>query len=366
MNKAGRILIVDDEEVNREIFQSFLEPFGYEVEVAMDGYDALAKLDLGFDLVILDLMMPGMDGFEVARNIRKDPEAQDLPIIMATSLSSKENLIRALESGVNDFISKPIDTVELQVRVSSLLKIKETQDALKHHKTKLEVEVGRKTKSLRKSLDTMAEAQRKTRQAYLDTIHRLAVASEYRDEDTAAHINRISGYCSLLGQTLNLPPGEVEHLRYASPMHDVGKIGIPDAILLKPGKLDAKEWEVMKDHAVIGGRILSGSSSELLQAGETIALSHHEKWDGSGYPTGLKGENIPLPGRICAVADVFDALTTERPYKKAFSNEDALTIMKEGRGKHFDPQVIDAFFNILEGILAIQKELGDPPKKENR
>ncbi len=359
MNKPKSILVVDDEEVNREIFQSFLEPFGYEVEVAMDGYDALAKLDLGFDLVILDLMMPGMDGFEVARNIRKDPDFKDLPIIMATSLSSKENLIRALEAGVNDFISKPLDTVELRVRVNSLLKIKETQDALKLHKAKLEEEVGRKTKSLRKSLGSIAEAERKTRQAYLDTIHRLALASEYRDEDTAAHINRISGYCVLLGQSLNLAPGEVENLRYASPMHDVGKIGIPDAILLKPGKLDAKEWEVMKDHSVIGGRILSGSSSELLQAGETIAMSHHEKWDGSGYPNGLEGENIPLPGRICAVADVFDALTTERPYKKAFPNEDALKIMEDGKGKHFDPKVIDAFFKSIEEMLAIQKDHRD-------
>lgn len=202
----------------------------------------------------------------------------------------------------------------------------------------------------------MAEAQRRTHKAHLDTIKRLAIAAEYKDEDTAIHIDRMSNYCAIIARELHLPPGEVEVILNASPMHDVGKIGIADAILLKPGKLDNDEWDIMKQHTTMGGRILSGSSSDLLLAGEVIALSHHEKWDGSGYPKGLAGEDIPLFGRICAVADVFDALISERPYKKAFSNEKAYEILREGRGTQFDPKVLDAFFKRLDKVVAIQEQ----------
>ena len=166
----------------------------------------------------------------------------------------------------------------------------------------------------------------------------------------------MSNYCAIIARELHLPPGEVEVILYASPMHDVGKIGIADAILLKPGKLDNDEWDIMKQHTTMGGRILSGSSSDLLLAGEVIALSHHEKWDGSGYPKGLAGEDIPLFGQICAVADVFDALTSERPYKKAFSNEKAYEILREGRGTQFDPKVLNAFFERLDEVMAIQEQ----------
>ncbi len=356
MQRAKRILIVDDEEQNRDLLEALLEAFGYEFETARDGIEALAKIKLDIDLVILDVMMPGMDGFEVAQRIRKDSTSHDVPIIMVTSLSGKDDRLRAVEAGANDFITKPVGKMELKVRTASLLKIKEAQDAIKEHKDKLEETVAKRTMDLRQALENMAEAERRTREAHLDTIRRLSIAAEYKDEDTAAHIHRMGRYSALIARSLGLSPGEVEVILHASPMHDVGKIGIPDMILLKPGKLEEEELKTMQEHTVIGSRILSGSSSKVVQAGEVIALSHHEKWNGSGYPKGLTGEKIPLWGRICAVADVFDALTSNRSYKKAFSNEKALEIMREGRGTHFDPRVLDVFFERLDQVLSIQTE----------
>ena len=354
MSSSKRILVVDDEEMNRDLIEALLEDFGHEAELVEGGEEALAKLEMGFDLVLLDVMMPGMDGFEVARRIRENPHGKDLPIIMVTALSDREDRVRAVEAGANDFIAKPVDKMELKVRMDSLLNMKEARDDLKGYMEKLEETVMDRIKDLREALMKMSDAQRKTNRAYLDTIERLGIAAEYKDEDTASHIFRMSNYCAILARGLGLMPDEVQTILRASPMHDVGKIGIPDAILLKPGKLTGEEFDVMKTHAENGCRILEGSDSELLEAGMLIAISHHEKWDGSGYPKGLAGEEIPLWGRISAVADVFDALTSKRPYKEAFSNEKAYAILKEGRGKHFDPGVLDVFFKQLKEILAIQ------------
>ncbi len=355
MEKKHRILIVDDEVLNRSVFKEMVESLGHVAEVAEDGVGALAMMKLDIDLVLMDVNMPGIDGFETVRRIRKDPEVGDLPIIMVTALAGKEDRLRAVEAGANDFIAKPVDLTELQVRTASLLKIKEHQDDIKRYQSELEALVEKRTVALRRTLDEMAEAQRRTHEAYLDTIHRLAVAAEYKDMYTAAHINRVSYYCSMLGRALHLPPGETETILHASPMHDVGKLGIPEGILLKPGKLDPDEWKIMKKHTTIGAHILGGSTSELLQAGEIIALSHHEWWDGSGYPQGLVGEDIPIMGRICAVADVFDAMTTERPYKDAMSNEQAFEILGEKRGAHLDPQIVDLFLESLDDVAAIQE-----------
>jgi len=356
MAKQKCILVVDDEEENRKLLMAMLESFGHISETAKDGLEALAKLKLGIDLVLLDVRMPGMDGFEVVRRIRGDTEAHDIPIIMVTGLAGKEERLRAVEVGVNDFISKPVDITELRVRTASLLKMKEAQDAIKHHQAMLEETVQKRTADLRKALEEMVEAQRRTYEAQLDTIQRLALAAEYKDKETLFHIRRISCYCSLLGQKMHLSPDQVEVLQMASSMHDVGKIGIPDAILLKPDDLTPDERNIIKQHTVIGGRILSGSQSELLQAGEIIALSHHEKWDGNGYPRGLSGKDIPLYGRICALADVFDALTNERPYKKAFSNNKAIEIMNAARGRYFDPEIFDLFTGNFDEVVAIQKK----------
>jgi putative two-component system response regulator len=349
--RLQRILVVDDEEPNRDLLKQMIGVFGHEAELAKDGFEALAKLHMNIDLVLLDVVMPGMEGFEVARRIRSTSQTRDIPIIMVTARSGKEDRLRAVEAGANDFIAKPFDMTELKVRTASLLKMKEHQDAIKRYQLELEDTVQRRTADLRRALEEMSAAQKRTHEAYLDTIYRLALVAEYKDQYTGCHIARMSHICAILAGGLKLPPEEVEIIRAASPMHDVGKIGIPDAILLKPGSLTPEEWEVMKQHTSIGARILSGSNSEVLHAGEIIALSHHEKWDGSGYPHGWVGEEIPLWGRICAVADVYDAITSERPYKKALSHERALQIMVEERGRHFDPKLLDLFLDNLEEII---------------
>ena len=201
----------------------------------------------------------------------------------------------------------------------------------------------------------MVKPRQRSNKVLLETIMRLSIVAEYKSKDTAAHIYHISNYCAIIAQGLHLPQNEVEIIRHASPMHDVGMIGIPDKILLNPEKFDNDEWEIINQHTTIGGCILSGSKSEVLQVGEVIALSHHERWNGSGYPKGLVGEEIPLYGRICAVADVFDALTSERPYRKAFSNEDAYEVLRKGRSTQFDPKVVDAFFEGLDEVITIQQ-----------
>ena len=353
---APRVLAVDDQEETRRVLQRALAALGYEVEVACDGIEALAKLPLGVDLVLLDARMPGLDGFEVTRRIRAAPEHHDLPIIMVTGLDSREDRLRAVEAGVNDFIAKPFELTELRVRTESLLRLKQATDLLKRHRAELEQTVAKRTADLRVALEGMAEAQRSTYAAHLDTIRRLVIAAEYKDRDTAAHIERIGLYSELVATRLNLPPGDVEIIRYASPMHDVGKIGTPDAVLLNPRKLDAEEWEIMKKHTVIGARILHGSPSPVLLAGEAIALSHHERWDGSGYPTGVSGEDIPLAGRICAVADVFDALSSNRHYRDALPNETVWEMIEAERGHHFDPCVLDVFLGCRDAVETIQKQ----------
>ena len=223
----------------------------------------------------------------------------------------------------------------------------------------LEEDVRIRSDTLQIAFDNLRSMQESTNTAHIETIHALSAAAEYKDEDTALHILRMSHYSALLASKLDLPEDEVDLVLHNSPMHDIGKMGIPDHILLKKGRLNKSEWELMKQHTVIGAKILSTSSSEFLETGKIIALSHHEKWDGTGYPYGLKGESIPLYGRICAVADVFDALTSNRPYKEAYSNERALDILKKGYGTHFDPAVLDIFFDHLEAIFKIQRRFSE-------
>ena len=356
---AKRVLIVDDDASVAQTLQRALDHIGYHVELARDGIEALAKLRLGFDLILLDAEMPGMDGFEVARHIRDDPEFSDLPILMVTGESSRSARHRAIEAGVTDFLAKPFDLIELRLRCASLLKLKETADALHRSRADLEPVIASRTAVLRRALDDMADAQRATHAAHLDTITRLVLAAEYKDRVTGAHIERIGNFSALLGKGLNLAPHEVELLHDASAMHDIGKVGIPDAILLKPGRLDDTEWEVMKQHTTIGGRMLHGSASELLQIGEIIALSHHERFDGGGYPNATAGHAIPLFGRICAVADTFDALTTDRPYRPALPNGMVYEMMMAERGRHFDPDVLDVFFSLRSAAEDIQEKFRD-------
>lgn len=353
-NGRELILVVDDELINRKVLEGMLKSFGLDCVSAESGPAALALLDANIDLVLLDIMMPGMDGFAVARAIRSIPAYAELPIVMVTALSAREDRLTAVQAGANDFVAKPIDSTELKVRMTSLLRLKRYHTKLKDYQQHLEQMVEEKTGALRSALADLEHARLATLRANMETIHKLSAAAEYKDEDTASHIIRMSRYCALIAKGHGLDEEQVDLILNSSPMHDIGKMGIPDAILLKPGKLTDEEWVIMRQHTLMGASILRGGSSKYLEAGAVIALSHHEKWDGTGYPQGLAGEDIPLFGRICAVADVFDALTTRRPYKQAFSNEVALEIMAKGRGLHFDPVLYDVFINNLSELFEIQ------------
>jgi putative two-component system response regulator len=347
------ILVVDDQPQNIELLEAHLVPQGYEIVMATSGKEALAKLSSNkIDLALLDVMMPGMDGFELIRRIRQDNENRHLPIILVTALRETEDRVKGIEAGCDDFLSKPVDRMELLARIKSLLKVKAYNDLMCNYRKELEAAVTKRTAELNHAIERIKAAS-------LDTIYRLSVASEYKDEDTGAHIRRMSLYSAAVARRMGLDENNIETILYAAPMHDLGKIGIPDRILLKPGKLDPAEWEVMKQHTVIGASILTGSDAEFIVLGETIAKCHHEKWDGSGYPNGLTGAAIPIAARIAAIADVFDALTSKRPYKEAFSVDKSLAIIREGGGSHFDPDVVDAFFAVQDEILAIKKKYED-------
>ncbi len=353
LNKSAKILVVDDEANNRLLLSRMLSHLGHESVEAENANAALQVLDRSFDLVLADVMMPpGPDGFELTKMIRSNLETQDIPIIIVTTLSEREDRLQAVESGANDFITKPVDLVELKVRTRSMLKQKVQHDEIKRYQAELLNIVDERTRALKQTLQDLDKA-------HIETIQHLSAAAEYKDDDTAAHIRRMSGYATLVAKHCGLSQKEVDFIKICSPMHDIGKIGIPDNILLKPGKLTGEEWTIMKTHTDIGGRILRQGDSDYMKMGAVIAMSHHEKWDGSGYPAGLSGKDIPLEGRICAVADVFDALTSRRPYKEPFSVEKSIAIMKEGRGSHFDPQLLDYFTDNLNEVIAIKEKYQD-------
>ncbi len=349
----NHVLVVDDELFNRELLEGLLVPLGYEVTLAEDGKEALEKVkEKAPDVILLDIMMPIMDGFEVARQLKGKEETKSIPIVMVTALSEVEDRIKALEAGANDFLTKPVDMAELRATVSSQMQVKAYHDHMRDYQKELEAEVAKRTKQLREALE-------KIKIASLDTIYRLSRAAEYKDEDTGAHIKRMSHFSVAVAKQMKLDDHTIETILYAAPMHDIGKIGIPDRILQKQAKLEPDEWEIMKKHTIIGSQIMEKSDAEFIKLGEIIALTHHEKWDGSGYPKGLKDKAIPLAGRITAIADVFDALTSKRSYKRAFSLEKSFTIIKEGKGSHFDPKVVAAFFSIEKEIISIKEKYQD-------
>lgn len=346
--QAATILIIDDEPANVKLLERTLRTFGYAGLVSTtDPRNALGLLQQhDVDLVILDLNMPYMDGFEVMAQFKALGREDLPPILILTAQSEQEHRVRALQGGAHDYVTKPFAVEELLARVRNLLQVQLYHKSMRGRNQWLEQRVSERTREL---YDTR-----------LQIVRRLGRAAEFRDNETGLHIIRMSQMSTVLAEAAGMSAEECEILLNASPMHDIGKIGIPDHILLKPGKFEPYEWEIMKNHATIGAEILSGDNSELLTMACVIALNHHEKWDGSGYPKGLKGEEIPLAGRIVALADVFDALTSVRPYKKAWSLEASLEYIDDNRGKHFDPQLVDLFRARLDPIIAIKEKLAEP------
>jgi putative two-component system response regulator len=344
------ILAVDDEEANVLLLRRVLERAGY-VSVATTTDPAqvpMLFLQTHPRLLLLDLHMPRMDGFELMERLGPlTSERRSIPFLVLTADVTEEAKRRALSLGARDFLTKPLDQIELLLRVRNLLQVQLLQDKLFEHNATLEELVAERTLDLE--------------HARLEILERLALAAEYRDDATQEHAWRIGRTCFLLAVALGLPTSDAELLRRAAPLHDIGKIGIPDAVLLKPGKLTDEEFEQMKAHSTIGAEILSGSSSSLLRMAEKIALTHHEWWDGQGYPNGLAGERIPLAGRIAAVADVFDALTHQRPYKHAWTIEDGVAEIFHQGGHHFDPAVVHAFATLDHAALLTRANEWEPP-----
>jgi putative two-component system response regulator len=332
----ARILIVDDKPANVELLEHILRPAGFgNIASTTDSRRVLAMCQNSPpDLVLLDLRMPHLDGLQVMAKLKTElPENAFPPVLMLTSDTGREAKQQALSSGARDFLTKPLSPFEVRLRVANLLENRLLHRALLQQNETLEEMVLIRTHELE--------------QARLQILERLAIAAEYHDPETGAHTRRVGEDCARIAEALRLPWKSVERIHQSAPLHDVGKIGIHDVILLKPDRLTEEEFETMKMHTIIGAQILSGSGIPLLDMAAEIALSHHEHWDGSGYPQGLRGEEIPLPARIVTVADVFDSLTHERPYKSAWKNFEALNEIEQLSGTKFDPGIVEAFMRVL-------------------
>ncbi|USF86159.1 response regulator [Candidatus Endoriftia persephonae] len=348
-----QVLIIDDQAISRMILEELIGSIEIGATIITRAFeDPISALSWAkenpVDLVITDFKMPNMDGVEFIQWLRKIPSCSDVPVVIITCVEDKSIRYKALESGATDFLAKPIDHPECRTRCKNLLTMRRQQQIIKDRACWLEKEVK----------ETTRELERREK----ETIFRLAKAGEFRDEDTGNHILRISRYSALIAEEIGLSQEQQELIRHSAPMHDLGKIAIPDHILLKPGKLTPEEWDVMKRHSEYGHSILKDSPSSYLQTGAIIALHHHERFDGSGYPMGLRGFSIPLEARIVAVADVFDALVSKRPYKPAWSKSEALEYLAHERGRHFDPDCADAFLRRLGDISDILKDLPKEPK----
>ncbi|NQT13249.1 MAG: response regulator [Planctomycetes bacterium] len=362
---SSTIMIVDDEPINVKVVQKYLRCAGYDRFVTTN--DSRQALDLMRehqpDVVVLDVVMPHVTGLDILEVVRGDLQLCHVPVLILSASSDDETKLQALEMGATDFLNKPVKPAELVPRVRNALIVKAHYDNLSQYSARLEQEVRLRTSDLTQSRE--------------EVISVLARAAEYRDRETGNHVVRVGRYANIIARALRFSETRAEMIEQGAVLHDVGKIGVPDAILLKAGKLDEEERALMRRHCEYGMGILQGMStsvaiafaesnpekllcrSPVLKLGAVIAMNHHEKWDGSGYPRGLSGEDIPIEGRIMAVADVFDALHSQRPYKEAMPVVRCLEILDEGRGKHFDPRVVEAFFASVDDILRVAFELAD-------
>ena len=367
--REAKIMIIDDEELVIRVVKRFLATDGYKNFITLsnprDAFSIIQKEQP--DVVLLDIMMPHVTGLDLLKMRQHAPEFQHIPFIILSATSESQVKRDALRLGASDFLAKPVDSSDLTVRIRNSLVVKRQHDILANHAHELERQVKLRTQQIEKSREQI--------------IHCLARAAEYRDNETGAHVIRVGKYAGVIAQELGFSDEYCRQVELAAQLHDVGKIGIPDSVLLNPGRLSSEEFDVMKTHcclgveimeplaegdgavvrrhAEVGGFIMSGVDSPMLELAALIARTHHEKWDGTGYPNGLQGELIPIEGRITCVADVYDALCSERPYKKAFSVEKCLEILLSERGTRFDPIVLDAFFRRLGDIEKIRKAYND-------
>jgi putative two-component system response regulator len=367
-SQPAKIMIVDDEPINLKVSQSYLEAAGYSnFVVSSDDQNATTDVQIEMpDLVILDVMMPHVSGLDILAQLRDNPRTRNIPVLILTASTDRETRLLALQRGATDFLAKPVDPSELIPRVRNALLVKSHQDHLGQYADRLEAQVRQRTLELELSRREIIEC--------------LASAAEYRDNTTGHHIVRVGKYAAALARAIGLPRQHVSMIEQASQLHDVGKIGIPDDILRKHGRLNQEEFALMKRHCIYGQKILQRisdgeferihdqgrsaqlvehRSSSLVELAASIALTHHEFWDGNGYPAGLKGEEIPLEGRITAVADVFDALASPRCYKPAFNLEACLAILNDRRGTQFEPRLIDALHSVLPEFESIRHEFAD-------
>jgi len=343
----SRILICDDSITNVVVLSALVqEDPNITADTTTDPCQVESKLEIhDYDLLILDLEMPNMSGFEVMACVRKLKKIDELPILIITGRQELEIRNKALSEGASDFTTKPFDQTEVCLRVSNLLKVRQALKIQKYHNDLLEQKVEQRTLELSKTTDNL--------------IHCMAVAGDLRDTETALHVVRVGKYAGALARLIGLPPEIAFMIEKTAPMHDIGKIGIPDRILLKEGKLNDDEKNTMEQHTCFGEKIFGTNDSLMIQMAKSIALNHHEQWDGSGYCSGLTGESIPIEGRITTIADVFDALTTKRPYKEAWTVDVAVQHLQDGAGSAFDPNLIDVFVKNLPEMVHIMEEYSD-------
>lgn len=359
--RKKKILVVDDQTAVQRYITGVLEQNDYAFETADNGAIGIEKArTFSPDLIYMDQMMPVMDGFDACRKLKNDPATWHIPIIMITAATERDSMILALECGANDFLTKPVDAVEMMLRTKNLIKLKESEEFIREYSVRLDAEVRRRTTDLHTTNTQLEESRKMLKEGYIDTVHKLTMIAEHKDSDTAVHIKRVGYLCAFLTKAIGWHEDDAELIFYASPMHDIGKCAIPSEILLKSGKLNAEEFALMKTHTTAGAKVLSGSQSVILQMAERIALTHHERWDGKGYPAGLKGAEIPVEGAVMNIVDQYDALRSPRPYKTQFGHEKVFTIITSGDGRtgpsHFNPLLLEVFTNNHKEFERIYEE----------